>query len=147
MCIHGNPKQCFIQCLTPKEGINTYPELNRIIHTLLMWQTSSTVIPDCLPTRSPCTVGRSVSGELAVILWVAITPWRRENVQKSFQSLIANRHPSTPRVKFWINRAEVWLEAHLQPWSLSPEHGPAGPLLWNPHSSYLRGKECHSGRN
>lgn len=30
----------------------------------------------CLPTRSPCTVGRSVSGELAVILWVAITPWR-----------------------------------------------------------------------
>lgn len=25
-------------------------------------------------TRSPCTVGRSLSGALAVILWVAITP-------------------------------------------------------------------------
>lgn len=41
--------------------------------TITMWK---------LLTLSPNTVGRSVSGELAVILWVAITPgdrWKQRN--------------------------------------------------------------------
>lgn len=85
-------------------------------------------------------MGRSVSGELAVILWVAITPSNRKKIiiiQKSIQCLIAiiiHQQQKSCMVT-------VWLITHLQLWSLSPERGPAGLLLWNPHSFYLCVKE------